>query len=157
MDKYFRGGLFFNPNQAVGGGTKYSFSTIVNTRALASAVVLPTLATQSAIIQATGNQVTITALNSPLPRTQTLLAINNTVTGFFGAFIFSLALGFKFASIISFIVKERADKAKHQQIVSGMNMASYWFGNFVYDYILYLVIAVISLGLIQAFTISALT
>jgi ATP-binding cassette, subfamily A (ABC1), member 3 len=96
-------------------------------------------------------------VSSPWPRTQAQLSINGTVSGFFAALIFSMALGFKFASVISFIVKERNDKAKHQQIVSGMNISAYWIGNYVYDLLLYWVIAGISLGLIQALQVKSLT
>lgn len=63
--------------------------------------------------------------------------------------IFSIALSFKFASIVSFIVKEREDKSKHQQIVSGMNIASYWIGNYIYDFLLYLVVAIFSVVMCQ--------
>lgn len=63
--------------------------------------------------------------------------------------IFSIALSFKFASIVSFIVKEREDKSKHQQIVSGMNVVSYWLGNYFYDFILYLIVAVFSVVMCQ--------
>jgi ATP-binding cassette subfamily A (ABC1) protein 3 len=71
--------------------------------------------------------------------------MNNTISGIFGSLIFSIALAFKFASIISFIVKEREDKSKHQQIISGMNIYAYWIGNFIYDYVLYLILAGFSL------------
>ena len=37
-----------------------------------------------------------------------------------------------------------------------MNIASYWIGNFIYDYILFLVIAVFALGMCHALKISAL-
>jgi hypothetical protein len=75
------------------------------------------------------------------------LQINNAVSGFFGALIFSIALAFKFASIVSFIVKEREDNCKHQQIVSGLNIGSYWIGNYAYDLLLYLPVAGFSLGM----------
>ncbi len=88
-------------------------------------------------------------------RTADQLKINNTISGFFGALIFSIALGFKFASIISFIVKEREDKSKHQQIVSGMNIIAYWFGNFIYDYLLYLILAVFSFLMCLALDVDA--
>ena len=104
-----------------------------------------------------GSTATITLVNKPLPRTQDELKINNTISGFFGALIFSIAFAFKFASIVSFIVKERVDKCKHQQNVSGLNLASYWFGNFLYDYLLYLVLAVYSVLMCVALEIEALT
>lgn len=97
----------------------------------------------------------ISIVNAPFVRTSDQLQINNTISGFFGALIFSIALGFKFASIISFIVKEREDKSKHQQIVSGMNILAYWFGNFIFDYILYLVLAVFSFLMCLALDVDA--
>ena len=93
------------------------------------------------------NSSTISLINAPFPRTYNQLQIQNTISGFFGALIFSIALAFKFASIVSFIVKERVDRSKHQQIVSGMNIGSYWVGNFLYDYLLYAIVAGISVGL----------
>jgi len=95
----------------------------------------------------------ITAVSKPLPRTYQQLRINNAISGFFGAMIFSIALSFKFASIVSFIVKEREDRSKHQQIVSGLNIASYWIGNYVYDFILYLIVAIFSVIMCQVLKI----
>ena len=89
-----------------------------------------------------GEDISITIINNPLPRTQNQLKTTNTISGFFGALIFSIAFGFKYSSIVSFIVRERVDKSKHQQIVSGMNIVSYWVGNFIYDYVLYLILAI---------------
>ena len=71
--------------------------------------------------------------------------------------IFSIALSFKFASIVSFIVKEREDRSKHQQIVSGLNIASYWIGNYVYDFILYIIVAAFSVIMCQVLEIDSLT
>ena len=92
-----------------------------------------------------------------MPRTNQQLQINNTISGFFASFIFSIALAFKFASIIAFIVKERVDRSKHQQIVSGMSITAYWTANFVYDFILYLIIAAITIGIAKAMSIESLT
>lgn len=85
------------------------------------------------------------------------MELNNTISGFFASFVFSIALAFKFASIISFIVKEREDRSKHQQIVSGMSITAYWVSNFVYDLILYLLVAVITIGIAKGMNISSIT
>ena len=82
--------------------------------------------------------------------------LNSTISGFLGAFVFTLALSFKFASIIAFIVKEREDRVKHQQIVSGMKLSAYWFANFIYDYLLYLVVAIPSVILCKVLDVTAL-
>lgn len=85
------------------------------------------------------------------------LKVNNTISGFFGALIFSIALSFKFASIVSFIVKEREDYCKHQQIVSGLSVTSYWIGNYLYDFLLYAIVAGFSLAMCHVLEIKALT
>jgi ATP-binding cassette subfamily A (ABC1) protein 3 len=56
-------------------------------------------------------------------------------------------LSFKFASIISFIVKERQDRSKHQQLVSGMRISAYWASNFLYDFLL---VAIVAVGICKA-------
>ena len=94
--------------------------------------------------------------NYPMPRTNLQLSINNTISGFFASFIFSIALAFKFASIISFIVKERTDRSKHQQLVSGMSITAYWTANFLYDFLLYLLVAVLSMVIIKGMDVTAL-
>jgi len=68
-----------------------------------------------------------------------------------------MALSFKFASIIAFIVKEREDRVKHQQLISGMKLASYWFANFIYDYLLYLIVAIAALIITKVLDIVSLT
>ena len=103
-----------------------------------------------------GNTSTITVVNAPFPRTFLQLSTNNSVSAIFGALIFSLAFAFKFASIVSFIVKERADSCKHQQIVSGMNIASYWFGNYIFDFFLYILVACVTIGISVGLDIEAL-
>ena len=84
----------------------YDFTTLVQTRSPTSPLFLTTLAAET-ILNNNGHPVTIQMSNDPLPRTYQQLQLNNTISGFFAAFIFSVALAFKFASIISFIVKER--------------------------------------------------
>ena len=71
--------------------------------------------------------------------------------------ILSIALSFKFASFVSFIVRERTEKSKHQQIVSGMNVFAYWIGNYIYDFVLYLVLAVYSVVMCQVLKVEVLT
>ena len=37
------------------------------------------------------------------------------------------------ASLMTFIVKEREEQIKHQQIVSGVTVTAYWLSNFFVD------------------------
>jgi len=156
MPKLKGGIYFYNTTIPSGGNTVYKYNTLVNTRSPTSYFFLPTLAAET-IINNIGSNIKIEVTNYPLPRTYQQLQINNTISGFFASFIFSLALAFKFASIMAFIVKEREDRSKHQQIVSGMKLSAYWTANFVYDYILYLIVAVISVALCSALGISSFT
>jgi hypothetical protein len=98
-----KGGIFFKKPAVA--DTTLEFTTLVNTRSPTSFFFLQTLATEAMIEEVSGNPVKINVVNYPLPRTYRQLQINNTISGFLGSFIFSLALSFKFASIISFIVK----------------------------------------------------
>lgn len=153
VSRTFKGGIYFTP--AVTADATYSFRQIVNTRAPTSSLFLQTLAAQTLINSMLSKTINITVVNSPMPRTYQQTQINNAIAGFFGSFIFALALAFKFASIISFIVKERVDRSKHQQIVSGMKISAYWIANFIYDFLLYLVVAIIAIILIIALKITA--
>lgn len=156
QQKTLKGGIFFT-KPASAADTTLQFTTLANTRSPTSYFFLQTLATETFVNQFLSKSISITVINHPLPRTYQQLQINNTISGFFGSFIFSLALAFKFASIISFIVKEREDRSKHQQLVSGMRISAYWISNFLYDFVLYLIIALVAVGLCQALSITAFT
>jgi hypothetical protein len=100
-----KGGIFFNTAAITNGtNTLYGFTTLVNTRSPTSPFFLTNVASQ-AYLKTLGNTVSITVTLHALPRTYQQLQLNNTISGFLASFIFSLALAFKFASIISFIVK----------------------------------------------------
>lgn len=103
QQKTLKGGIYFK--KPAGGDTVMEFTTLVNTRSPTSFFFLQSLGTEAMIKNTNGNTVKINVLNHPLPRTYQQLQLNNTISGFLGSFIFSLALAFKFASIISFIVK----------------------------------------------------
>ena len=101
-----KGGIFFSSaTNSSGGNTLYDYYTLVNTRSPTSPFFLENIATETILNQVLSKAVTIKMTNHPMPRTNQQLQINNTISGFFASFIFSMALAFKFASIIAFIVK----------------------------------------------------
>lgn len=61
--------------------------------------------------------------------------ITGTATGFIASFIFAVALAFIPSSIVVFIVKEKQQGVKHQQLVSGVSLFAYWMANYVSDLI----------------------
>ena len=57
------------------------------------------------------------------------------------------------ASIISFIVKEREDNLKHQQLISGVSMLAYWLSNAVADLLKCLIPCALAIALLPAFNV----
>ena len=58
------------------------------------------------------------------------------------------------ASIISFIVQEREENLKHQQLISGVSLVAYWVSNGVMDIFKSLIPCGISIAMIYAFSVS---
>ncbi|KAJ7352721.1 hypothetical protein OS493_034326 [Desmophyllum pertusum] len=99
----------------------------------------------------------IETTNYPLPNSVTNKADN--VTGDFSALLLAifLALGMAFmaASFVTFIVQERVSKAKHLQFVSGVDVFSYWFATYTWDFINYFFPALVILILFAAFQVDS--
>ena len=145
--KTFKGGIYFvsSTTSLTGADVSYQFTTLVNTRTTESPLFLANIATE-AIINNLGRNVKIQVTNHPMPRTQSQLNSSKALTGFIAGFFMSMALAFKFTSTIAFIIKERVNKSKHQMVISGMNIKAYWLANFVFDILLYMIIASLSVG-----------
>lgn len=71
------------------------------------------------------------------------------------AIFLALGMAFMAASFITFIVQERVSKAKHLQFVSGVDAFSYWFATYTWDFINYLIPALVILIMFAAFSIEA--
>ena len=83
--------------------------------------------------------------------------IENTADGIISVFIFTIALAFIPASLITFTVKEREDLVKHQQLVSGVSVLSYWMSNFAMDFLKHVIPAVFSILMMLAYNIEVFT
>lgn len=101
-----------------------------------------------------GKTCTITVANRPLPyraesRMMMLQAGNNL------GFQLSFNIGFAMAFVASFFVivyiKERVTKAKLLQFVSGVNVVMYWMTSFLWDYLIFVVIAILMTTTIGVF------
>ncbi|KAL4488927.1 hypothetical protein ABPG72_005714 [Tetrahymena utriculariae] len=101
--------------------------------------------------------ITITVTNDPLPLTKQIKSFEGSATGIVASFIYAIAYSFIPASIITFTVKERTDKIKHQQLVSGVGLFSYWFSNYLIDMVKHIVPAVFAICMVYAYNISAFT
>ncbi|XP_038980603.1 ABC transporter A family member 1 [Phoenix dactylifera] len=88
---------------------------------------------------ATGNKnMTIRTRNHPLPMTVSQRSQRHDLDAFSASIIVNIAFSFIPASFAVAIVKEREVKAKHQQLISGVSISSYWISTYVWDFISFL-------------------
>ncbi|KAH6817747.1 ATP-binding cassette A1 [Perilla frutescens var. frutescens] len=94
----------------------------------------------SAILRlATLNEnMTIQTRNHPLPMTESQLQQHHDLDAFEVAVVVTMAFSFIPASFAVAIVKEREVKAKHQQLISGVSILSYWASTYFWDFISFL-------------------
>ncbi|CAH8265610.1 unnamed protein product [Arabidopsis lyrata] len=101
---------------------------------------------------ATGNKnMTIQTRNHPLPPTKTQRLQRHDLDAFSAAIIVNIAFSFIPASFAVPIVKEREVKAKHQQLISGVSVLSYWLSTYVWDFISFLFPSTFAIILFYAF------
>ncbi|CAL5423286.1 unnamed protein product [Camellia sinensis] len=98
----------------------------------------------SAILRlATLNEnMTIRARNHPLPQTKSQHLQRHDLDAFAVVFVLSIAFSFIPASFAVSIVKcwgEREVKAKHQQLISGVSIWSYWASTYIWDCVSFLI------------------
>lgn len=97
-------------------------------------------------------------MNKPLPYSKesklAQLAIGNNA-GFNVAFNVTFAMGFVFAMFVVFYIKERVSRAKLLQFVSGVNKAIFWITAFVIDYIIFILISLLLLGVLATYQLDA--
>nr|AMP82925.1 ABC transporter A family member 1 [Catalpa bungei] len=94
----------------------------------------------SAILRlATRNEnMTIRTRNHPLPLTKSQLQQRHDLDAFEVAIVVIISFSFIPASFAVAIVKEREVKAKHQQLISGVSLLSYWASTYFWDFISFL-------------------
>ncbi|XP_059428864.1 ABC transporter A family member 1 isoform X1 [Corylus avellana] len=81
---------------------------------------------------------TIQTRNHPLPMTESQRLQRHDLDAFSAAVIVSIAFSFIPASFAVPIVKEREVKAKHQQLISGVSVLSYWSSTYIWDFVSFL-------------------
>lgn len=94
---------------------------------------------------------------NPLGITSGIRNLEATIDGFITVLLFALAYAFIPASMIVYIIKEREFNAKHQQLISGVNIYAYWLTNFIVDYIKYLIPALVTFALLFIFDVTFYT
>ena len=99
----------------------------------------------------------ITVHNYPLPITYAQQIETGTTSSFIAALFLSIAFCFIPSSYASYIVKEYEMKIKFQQIISGININSYWFANLLFDVLSYLPTMASVIAIIYAFSVTSYT
>ncbi|CAL0326631.1 unnamed protein product [Lupinus luteus] len=100
---------------------------------------------------------TIQTRNHPLPMTQSQRVQRHDLDAFSAAIIVNIAFSFIPASFAVSIVKEREVKAKHQQLISGVSVLSYWTSTFIWDFLSFLFPATFSIVLFYIFGLDQFT
>jgi hypothetical protein len=88
---------------------------------------------------------------APHPVPQLVRYREGASDGIFLSFMISIGFSLIPASIISFIITERNTGLKHQQLISGMNIAGYWIGNMIFEIVKTEIPILLCLALIYAF------
>lgn len=134
----------------------YKYDLFVNTTGGHSMNVGLNLVNNAILKLATGNNnAHIRIKFDPLILTQNTRNFEGVVDGFLAVFLIALAFSFIPSSLIMFIVQERENNAKHQQIVSGVGLSAYWFSNLLIDYMKYFIVAVFTIAVILIFDAEA--
>ncbi|XP_074276823.1 ABC transporter A family member 1 isoform X2 [Silene latifolia] len=107
----------------------------------------------SAILKfsASNDNMTIQTRNHPLPLTKSQHLQRHDLDAFSAAIIVTIAFSFIPASFAVPIVKEREVKAKHQQLLSGVSILSYWVSTYLWDFISFLLPSSFAIALFYIF------
>lgn len=112
---------------------------------------------ESILKLATGNpNFKFKVTTTPYPVTENLKRRAATANGIFIVFVVSIGFALIPAGVISFILNEREKNVKHMQLISGMNLWSYWISNFLFDVMKGLIPGAIVIGFIYAFDLKVI-
>jgi ATP-binding cassette subfamily A (ABC1) protein 3 len=67
-------------------------------------------------------------------------AFIQNVNGIFAAIVIAIAFCFVPAAYAVFVVKERESKAKHLQLISGVGVIPFWFANYFWDFMQFMLV-----------------
>ena len=116
------------------------------------------VADEALLRQAVGdNSYTISTTVHPMPITARESAFGQAQDSFFAWLLVVLSFPFISGSFGTFIVTEKANKAKHLQTVAGVKPAAYWLSSYIWDTINYQLPCWITIMLMYAFSVESFT
>jgi ATP-binding cassette subfamily A (ABC1) protein 3 len=137
---------------------KLSYNVLVNGSSVHGAGIYMNLVHEAFLQVLTGDgSAEIKVRNYPLPRTWEQQNNAASVDAFTAALFFMIAFCFIPASYVSFIVKEKEVKAKHQQIISGVSIYAYWCSSYLWDVLSYLPTVALVMCIVLAFGVDNYT
>ena len=134
-----------------------TYSIFYNSSGLHSAPIFMNLQNSGLYKLQNGGTGSITARTHPLPRTERESSLFASLLVFSAAIIIVIAFSFQASSTALYIVKEKEVSAKHQQLISGVSIISYWTSNFIFDLFVYAVSAGLAIILAFIFKINEFT
>lgn len=135
-----------------------NYNVLVNGSAMHGAGIYVNLVHEAFLQVLTGKgKASLVAKNYPLPRTWKQDNNEASIDAFTAALFFMIAFCFIPASYVSFIVKEREVKAKHQQIISGVSIYAYWCSSWLWDVVSYFPTVALVFCIVLAFGIDNYT
>ena len=131
------------------------FEGYFNNYALHSIAISLSLVDNTLLQYALPGSPRIVTVNHPLPRTVDTRTKSATDDSYMSAFTFcllvSFGMSFLVGSFVIFVVKQRANKAKHSQFVSGVDAAAFWLAAFCWDLLSFAVPSVLIIVVVLAF------
>ena len=127
---------------------QYKIVTFANTTSQDSNVAFAQFMYEAVLRRTTNSNFQYTMVNDPMPIVQIEKDQQASENGVFLGFVFAIAFSLIPTSIIGYLMSEKVNSLVHQQVISGMNMVSYWASNFVFDVLktyLTIVIAIIAI------------
>lgn len=127
---------------ATDDGAEAKATVLFNNQGYHSAAISLNTFANALLRRVTGlDNVSLLAINHPMPQTVSEAVRNELTQGFEG---FGIAVNLQFgmsflaASFTLFLIRERSVKSKHCQFVSGVSAVMFWFATFVWDVVTYL-------------------
>ena len=116
---------------------KYEFVIILNARVRQGLPIYSYYFLKKIIEVACGHKLSITYTHYPLPMTHDLSESKSFGNKIAIVLFLAIALALIPANFITIYVKERANNSKHLMRISGINIASYWIVNYIFELVKY--------------------
>ena len=136
----------------------FAYTLIQNTSSVHACPIFANLAHNAILNHVHGPGSSIGVHSEPMPQTKAYHSAMQSSMAFTITFFTQVAFAFVPGAMVVFMVRERERhrNSKHQQVISGANVLSYWLGNFAFDMTMFVVTMVLTLLLFVAFDIDPL-